>query len=234
MLEKSLVEKISDSYPKIRDWARKNLTKEKISNVLKYSFSDSTALLTSTNPIFTVYEVGLSGMTDEVSIKSRLIISGATYAGLGYVYGKFRDISRNYFNITDKSKERTQSIHDGVYLAVLNTILGSGLYLISGEKDWGNLGIAVGLGTLSAVTFIGPLTGFAADAARDLFGLKKCERRLYPNIIANRSSKTKKLIAAGLIAASIGATAAIYKMTPDKAAIQPKAEQITLENNLQH
>jgi len=201
----------------------------KIKNVLKYHIVDSTALLTFSNPIFSVMETIVSGMSDAESIKSRESIAGLTYLGLGYLYGKGRDLSRKIFKINDQTKEKIQYVHDAVYSAAFNAALSPLIYhFLAGVDDPRK----IALGTMSTIGYsllLGAPMGYSVDVLRDLTGLKKCERKSYQQIIQNKSSKTKKFIAAGLIAASIAAMAAVYSLTPDKTHIQ---QSQTLEERI--
>jgi len=48
---------------------------------LKYHFVDSTALLVESTPVFAAFEIGIAGMSDEVSINARMLAVGLTYLG---------------------------------------------------------------------------------------------------------------------------------------------------------
>lgn len=205
--------------------------KETVNN-LKYHIVDSTALLASSHPIFSAFETMVVGMSDDVSINAKVYLTGLTYAGLGYITSRGRDLSRRLFNITDKTKERIQSLHDSAYLAAINLPLGIGLYTLAGETDIKKITIGTGIG-MTFGAFMGPWVGYAIDSYRDLTGLKTCERRVYPNIIRNLRPRTKKCLAVVLTAASIGAMGLIYSLTPDNSEIvmnEKPAVQQAFEN----
>lgn len=73
---------------------------------LKYHVIDSTALLAASNPIYSVFETCIAGMSDSVSINARLVATGLSYLGMGTMFARGRDFSRRLFKITDKTKER--------------------------------------------------------------------------------------------------------------------------------
>lgn len=187
---------------------------KKVFDNLKYHVVDSTALLASSHPIFSTIDTMVAGMSDDVSINARLCITGLTYAGLGWVVGRGRDLSRKLFNITNKTRERTQQIHDSLYLATINLPLGVGLYVAAGETDIKKIAIGTGMGMLFGA-FMGPWVGYAIDSFRDLTGLDECQRRLYPNFIRNLKPRVKKELAVALTVASVGLMSMVYALTPN-------------------
>ena len=191
---------------------------------LKYHLVDSTAMLVESNPVFAAFEVGIVGMSDLTSLYARLIATATIYGGLGSVYGKGRDFSKKIFKITDQTKERTQKIHDLVYTAAFNLFIATIMYtssqllakLTKGEDlDFGEIargtGVAVVLGAINGIPM-----GYAVDAFRDLTGLKKCDRKSYPNLVKKQNLKIKKSLAGLLIGGSIVLNAGIYALTSDK------------------
>lgn len=207
-----------------REWAKENL---------KQHVVDTTAILAESTPIFAAYETALAGMSDEVSINARLIAAGLGYVGFGSLLTRGRDLWRSKFNITDETKEKIQVLHDTLYLGAFNLVGGPLLYYASGSRDPKEIAIgtalAIGVGSVNGA----PL-GYAVDTFRDLIGLKECNRESYPNIVKKQSSRVKKGIAAGLVAASIGATAGIYGLTSDdKQDLSYNQPQTTLEETSQ-
>jgi len=209
---------------------------KKIGNKLKNGFyknlSDSTALLIIASPIQTAVDtfgleylgratnklgadfIQLSAMSDENSIKAKIGVATLTYCGIGWLYGTSRDISRKVFKITQESKERIQWLHDWIYTAAFSsTVLGTA-YIAGGENDTAKIATAL---TISAATqtIRGPLIGYSTDCFRDIFGFKECTRTTYPNLIKKMNSKSKKLVAAGAIATSLGLMSLIYTATPN-------------------
>lgn len=195
-----------------------------LGRAMGYNAVDSTALLTVSNPIYTVLENAVSGMTDEASIKSRLTVAALSYLGMGFAWSRMRDVSRNVLNITQKTREGIQTVHDGIYSAGFNAVVTPLIYLANGVSDMPTLVKAVG-STSVACAVMGPLLGYAVDASRDLGGLHKCERALYPEVIRRQRPALKKGLAALLVAGSVGAMAAIYHATPD--APQPSSQSVS-------
>jgi hypothetical protein len=180
----------------------------KAKTALIYHLIDSTAMLTETTPTFAAYEVFAAGMSPQVSKNTRWIIAGATYGGLGWVYGKVRDISRKVFHINKETKERFKNLHDAVYTSAFNLVLSPPLYYAAGERDIEKIAIgtlcSIGLGLING----GPL-GYTVDAFRDLTGLEQSER--IPKLISKQSPAIKKSLATILVATSLATTGLIYK-----------------------
>ncbi len=203
---------------------------KKAGEFLRNHIIDSTTMLTESTPIYAAYEKLLVGMSDDVSINARVYAAGLLYGGLGFALAKGRDLSRNMFKITDKTKEIIQISHDFAYLAAFNLVTSPLLYYASGSRDpleiaWGSA-LAVGVGAANGI----PL-GYAVDLFRDLTGIKKSER--VPTKIRNLGSKTKRGLATLALAGSIVLTAGIYAITPDKIENyqqKQKAEQIQETN----
>ncbi len=190
----------------------------------KYHVVDTTAMLTSTNPLYTAVETMVSGLSDETSIKARLYVAGLSYAGVSLLFARGRDLSRKIFGITDKTKERVQQIHDTVYTAAFNIPFCSTLYFLSGARDAKEIITATAGGVIMGAC-TGGLVGYGIDAFRDLIGLKESQR--VPRCVRNQSPKVKKIIAAGLIGASLGLMGIIYSLTPDNPHIQqPSFQQV--------
>ena len=191
---------------KIKDWIKHNS---------KAYLIDSTAVCTVANPIYALIETNVAGMSDETSIKARILGTLLTYVGMGSAISKGSDFSRKLFKITDKTKEKIQFIHDATYLAAFNAAIGPIFYYASGSRDPKE----IALGTLGGLCF-GLVSGYpfrySIDTHRDLSGLGVCERKSYPSLIKNRSSKFKKSLVGFLAAASIATTIGIYALTPEK------------------
>src|SRR3989344_4326364 len=107
----------------MQDNARENKRNivRKVKDNLTYHLVDSTALLAESTPIFAAFETGLAGMSDEISMNARLFATGLTYlGGMGIAYSKGRDFYRKIFKITDKTRERVQSLNDAAYTGLFN------------------------------------------------------------------------------------------------------------------
>ena len=196
-------------YKKIRDWAKHNLQLHLI---------DSTTMISIGNPISAAMEIELAGMSDEISIKARLIATTLTYAGFGSVVSRLRDLWRKGFKITDATKERIQFIHDTVYLTAFNSVFSPIFYYVSGSRDLKEITIAT-VAAAGLSLSLGGVAGYAIDGFRDLTGIKECNRKSYPGIIRRQSSKVKKGLAALVVAGSLGITAGIYGLTSDNETI---------------
>ncbi len=187
---------------------------------------DSTAMLAIGTSVSAAMEVGIAGMSDDVSINARLLAAGLTYAGMGSVFSRGRDLWRMGFGITDKTREKIQGIHDIAYMTALNSAISPIFYYISGSRDWKE--IVIGTAGIAALNLsLGWPAGYTIDLFRDLTGIKKSER--IPSRIRNLGSGTKKGLATLALAGSLAVTAGIYGLTQDKNETyqpQPVIEQL--------
>ncbi|MBI2452449.1 hypothetical protein HYV50_05245 [Candidatus Pacearchaeota archaeon] len=184
---------------------------DKIKKVLKYHFVDSTAALALSTPLFAAVETNplLAEMPDENSINARLLAAGFVYSGLGYFYGKGRDLWRKKFGITDETRESKQKLHDFIYSAIFTFIVTPPIYFFSGTEQKEILSDnfwAAGVGGVSGI-----FAGYAIDLFRELVGLEESKR--IPELIRKQDSRVKKGLAALLTAGSVCATAGIYQLT---------------------
>lgn len=188
---------------------------KKIAQNTKYNAVTNTAMCAESTPVYAAFETGVAGMTDAVSLNARLIVLGAGYCGAAWVYGQGRSMWRKAFKITDQTREAKQHLHDAMYAVSFNAVTAPLLYLISGETDIKKIALATA--SASAICLIngGPL-GYAIDVFNDLAGVRECERKSYPQVIKKQSPKVKKAIAAGIVAASIGLTALVYEVVPNR------------------
>ncbi|MBS3086825.1 L-alanine exporter AlaE [Candidatus Pacearchaeota archaeon] len=187
---------------------------DKIKEKMKYHLVDTTAILAPTNPIFSAMEVGVSGMSDQVSIDSRLTVAAFSYAGAGWLYSKGRDLSRRIFHINDQTKERIQTLHDSAYTFGFNLLAMPIVYLSTGADLKQTAIGSVSAAALGVIT--GPIMGYSIDVARDLTGLQESDRASYPNLIKRQRPSIKKGLAGLLVAGSILAMAGIYGLTKDR------------------
>jgi hypothetical protein len=208
---------------KVKDWAKYNS---------KYHFVDSTSLLAASNPIYAGFEVGVAGMSDWASMKARLIATGLSYfGGMGWMFGKGRNLWRKRFGITDRSREGVQSVHDALFSGAFNLALSPPIYLASGVTDLRQL--TIGVVTATAFGFVqGPWLGYSVGVGRDLSGLEKCDRRTYPDLIRRQSSSFKRTLGAGLVATSVGLMSLIYSATPN-GNVNPENQQTTTQQAME-
>jgi len=224
------IDKLRDYGTRAKNWVRYD-SKDWFRDNGKLHLVDSTALLAESAPIFTAFEVGIAGMSDQVSMNTRWITAGTSYLGLASIFSRGRDISRKIFKINDKTREELQHIHDVLYTVGFNLVLSPPLYYAAGARDLEE----IAWGTGSAMLFggaSGSLAGYAVDTFRDLTGMKECNRPSYPNFLKRQSSRVKKTIAAGLVATSIAAVAGIYSLTSDEEPItysQPSSIEQVVE-----
>jgi len=179
---------------------------EKFGYEVKRHLSDATSIATFMNPLYAGLETCVIGMSDPVSIKSRLINLGLLYGGLASLT-KIRDYSKKLFGITKSSREIAKGIHDVLFVGAFVLGIKPMVYLAAGEGDWKK----IVLGTLGGVVVAGGLAwplGRFVDGYRELFGIE--ETGGLPEIIKKRSSKTKKTLAALITGAAAAATMAVY------------------------
>ncbi len=174
---------------------------------LKQHVVDSTALLAISTPAFSFIETTISGMSNTVSLRARVIAAALAYGGVGSLITLGRDLSRRYLDVTDQTNERTQQLHDMIYLGVFNLLSSPALYLLSGSRDLKE----ITLGTITATVFGaagGGAIGYAIDTYRDLTGIQESTR--LPRMIQQQPPAVKKTLAALVTAAAISASAGIY------------------------
>jgi hypothetical protein len=197
---------------KLTNWLKKNG---------KQHLVDSTAINIELTPLYAAFETGI-GMSHEESRNARLLGAGIAYAGMGFLYGKGRNLWRKTFGITDKTSERTQAKHDAMYTGTFSLFIAPAIYVLSGGTDAKEIVLggfcAAGVGLVNGI----PL-GYTTDLFRDLTGLRNSER--VPELVRKQNSKVKKGLASLLVGASIGLTSAIYHFTPDKNQSNPDSVQ---------
>lgn len=195
---------------------------------LKNHIIDSTAMLVASTPIFAGLENIVLGMSDEVSTNARLLATGLTYGGFGFLLSKSRDIYRKFLKITDQTKERKQQISDSIYGGLWNLFIAPPFYYASGARDLSEIVGGTAIGILFGLTS-GGLVGYAIDMYRDLTGIKESAR--VPIYIRNKSSKFKLGLATAITASAIALTTGVYKITPDKEQAVVNPTNVRIVNN---
>lgn len=186
---------------------------EKLVNNGKQYLSDCTAVAAVYTPAYALLEVGLAGMSHQQSLDARLVGLSSIYLGLGSAISLGRDYSQKLFHITEASPGKTRKIHDTLYLATIALVSNPIFYLAIGARDVKEIVVGTVAGAvLSAV--IGAPMGYVIDWFRDLLAIEPAQHM--PSFMKRCGSKTKKLIAAGLVAASVALTGAVYHFVPDK------------------
>lgn len=178
--------------------------------------TDSTAMLTVFTPSGAFMEHVLAGMTDEVSLRSRLMVGGLFYGGYGGLVGHGLYVSRRQYNITGTSPERDKNIHDMKYFVAVTLATQPWIYLVAGARDVKEVVVgtffAAGMGLAG-----GGVVGYVTDLFRDLTGYEPSQR--IPQAIQDAPPLLKKALAAGIIVTSLGLTSLTYRLVPDS----PKA-----------
>jgi len=170
---------------------------------------DSTAVATVSNTVMAPLETLVCGMPNEVSANARMLGTALTFAGLGTVYTKGRDLSKRVFKITEKTSEKVKAIHDTLYSVGYLMAITPAFYYASGSRDLKE--IAAGTIATAAVGLLaGSPTGYAIDAYRDLTGIQESER--LPDCIKKQDSKVKKGLVALITAGSVAAITALYSL----------------------
>ncbi len=157
---------------------------------LKSHLVDSTAIMLITNPILAILEITICGMSNEVSIHSRIVATLMTYLGMGFIISKGRDFSRKLFRLTCNTKGLIQGLHDSFYLATINLILPPIVYFIAGSRDLGEI-VSGTITTIIIGLISGAIIGYSIDIFRDLTNIKKSERKSYLNLIGQQDPTTK-------------------------------------------
>jgi len=204
---------------------------KKVLTGIKHYAVDTTGLLLASTPIYAAMEVFTSGMSVATSLEARLKVAQLGYLGMGIAYAKGRDFSKKIFKIDEQAPEWKQTVHDSVYNVAFNIVFATPIYLSSGADLEQTIKGVAGASTLGLVS--GPINGYSIDTFRDFAGTKKSTR--LPKPIQNIGSKTKKLIAAGLIAATIVTTAGVYKLkeSTNKEPVKIEIQHNNLEKQIQ-
>jgi len=167
-------------------------------------------------------EYGIRAMTDEFSIKARLLAGAQTFAfgsilfGARYVSTKASLETENLEGIKNHDKKFTSITSPArVFLHYMITSLGD-----KKKMPWAEIGLQTILQGIFYSKF-GDKVFWGADVCRYLLGVDEDTHRNIPKWLRNASSKTKKKVVAGAFAASMALTAGIYHLTPDEPIEQP-------------
>ncbi|MBI2102326.1 L-alanine exporter AlaE [Candidatus Woesearchaeota archaeon] len=174
--------------------------------------SDCTAVAVVSTPAYALMEKAVAGMSDKVSLDSRLWAAGLGYVGLNSLISLGRDYSRRMFGITHDDQKFFRKNHDPIYFGAAVVASNPLFYLAMGARDLKEIVVGTLAGAAVALA-VGKPTGYVIDWFRDFFGIKKAER--LPRFMKNAGPQKKKLLAAGLIAASAALTGAIYTVFTD-------------------
>lgn len=173
---------------------------------------DSTSLLAASTPIFAALETNVAGFSNENSVNARLLGTGLTFAGMGKLFTGGLRRSRKLFKIKEETtRESLINLHDAAYAVAYNLVISPPFYLLAGVRDLKQIAIGTGLSMGFALVAGGPI-GYAVDSFKDLTGLEECKRRGYPELVRKQPPYIKRIIAAGLVAASIALTSGVYQI----------------------
>ncbi len=206
-----------------------------LGELLKYHLTDTVSLNSFANPILGALEVTAYGLSDEVSLNTRILATGLSFLGMGGAFSKGRDFSKKLLKITDQTKERYHAIHDTIYPAAFNLLVAPPIYYASGAR--GDEIVPATLGAIAFGMVSGGAIGYVIDAFRDLTSLKECERASYPDSIREKSPGFKKTLATAYVLGSLAVMGGIYSLSPDKfdgseqTQIQPAGQEIVLDSS---
>jgi hypothetical protein len=119
-------------------------------------------------PALSVLETRTAGVPDMASLDARLFGAGLLFGGVGYFFGKLREISSNTTNMTKGIKKR---IHDSIFTAGVYASLTPPVYTFLGINNREQI-IDVTISIGSYGLFAGILTGYMID----LFNNKDTEK----------------------------------------------------------
>lgn len=160
---------------------------------------DTTAIVNVGNPVLSILETQLFGLSDQVSINSKFIGMTLGYLGLGSVYSKGRDLYNKLFGINENTSKVVRGIYDTAFSLGYGFVVLSGIYFLSGQRDPSTLIFASLSGAVSSL-ILGIPYGYSIDLTRDLTGIKESNR--VPDFIKKQNPYLKKGIAISLTAAS--------------------------------
>jgi hypothetical protein len=196
---------IKQNYQKFKNWTKENI---------KDHLINSTGMLVASNPLYMGIESGVSGLSKEICLNSRVLAAATVYCGIGQLYKKGRDGWRKTFNVTADSKEFVQDLHDRGYGLAFNAAFAPSFYFVAGSRNIKEIALASVVAGITGL-FTGPVNGYGIDMARDLVGKEECKRKFYPDLIKKQNLKIKKAVAAGAIVGSLALCGAIYSLIPE-------------------
>lgn len=193
---------------------------------LKKHLSDSTALVSFFTPLYAAIETIGAGMSNTVSIGSRVLNAALAYGGLASLT-RLRDYSKKKFGITKESKEWLKYIHDMAFSGTFALALRPTIYLLAGETDWKKIAIGTAYSLGLSALLAGPMLKFV-DTYRDLTGVEESERT--PELIKRQKPSIKKWLAAAFVVGSLAVTGLVYSLNnrikPEHYQSETKKEQV--------
>lgn len=201
----------------------------RIYGYVKRHIVDTTGVLVTSNPLFTISENVIGGMPDEVSMANRIDGSILFYLGAGSIFSKGRDF---YYKLLNIENSKYKGVHDAAFGAMFGALF-NGAVTATNTQSLEDIAAGAVAGAITG-SITGVPAGYAIDTFRDLTDINTSKR--LPPKIRNLPSKLKKCLAVGLIAASIGLMGGIYKATPEnfqglKGYISNQSQNSPMRNN---
>lgn len=184
----------------------------KLTEILKEHFVDVVGGVSGGSPLYAFLETKVAGFPHNASINSKLTGIGFSIFGLGTLFSKGRDYSKEYFEVTKDSNLRRKFTHDAIYGAAFSLVSSPLTYLFASlysNITWENISWGTGTNMLFALPG-GIACGLSVDVYRDLMGTKEYEK--LPELVRNQNPIIKKGLAALLTVTSAAATVAYYQL----------------------
>jgi hypothetical protein len=150
------------------------------------------------NTISATLENLVYGLTPTESLDARLTSTLVGIAFLNKLFPKTRDFSRKIFDVDlKKSTTKKISLHDSIYCGTFTFGYSTLMYSVIADLSLGEtLKASATTGLIYGV--LGAAVSYNIDSFRDFFGVS--ENHKLPNRIRELSSKSKKTLAAGILA----------------------------------
>lgn len=164
----------------------------------KLWFVDNLSGVTFGNALSACLENYVYGLSAQESLDARVssTIMGLVFANKAYTYS--RDKSREIFDIDlKKSTSKKINIHDSLYSGAFTFAYCLGMYELVTDQIFYDNCVNSGL-TAGVYTILGSALSYNIDSFRDFFGIS--ENPKLPNKVKLMSSKSKKKLAAGVLA----------------------------------
>ena len=180
-----------------------------IAKKLKRYAVDVVATTAVATPVLSALETMVAGMSNEVSIKARILGVGLSVAGVATIFTYGREYFRRLFGRDMNGNNLPAFTYDARYAAFFAAALSPFFYSVAGSQNIVEMGVATALNTGLAYIAGGPY-GYMLDAAHELTGIT--EPRRLPKFLRESSDRCKKGVAASVVLFSAGLTALIYVM----------------------
>jgi hypothetical protein len=170
---------------------------------LKMHFLHSAAMAATSMPLSAIFELFVLRIAPLTAGKIRLYMLILIFLGLGSLIAMLRATSLRLTRRFHIGANGRITLHDFVFLLLVNAVLVPIIYLLSGA-NWRQILAATGLSVMISI-FTGPLNGAAIDLFRVSAG--------YPSARQfGQSGKKRPLLIVGLIALSTAFTLALFAL----------------------